>query len=155
MVLLICNIFLLLTDGIETCVDEAEWHTAPVEAAAQAFAAGYQVYTVGFGSLVSRTTLDNMAEAGGSTQSYQAGDFAALVDQLTAIVESTTVEVCDLQDNDCDGVVDEGIMPQLCDTQCGLGEIICVEGQLSECTPQMTVRETCNGLDDDCDGYTD
>jgi hypothetical protein len=149
------NILVLLTDGIETCVPEDQWTTAPVAATEQAFAAGYQVYTIGLGSLVNRTMLRNMAQAGGTDRDYSAEDFATLVTALTEIVESTTREECDLLDNDCDGLVDEGIMPLACDTQCGLGEILCVEGQLSECRPTMSVEEQCDGNDNDCDGYID
>ncbi|MEZ4465894.1 MAG: MopE-related protein [bacterium] len=45
-------------------------------------------------------------------------------------------EACDLQDDDCDGAVDEGVR-----TQCG------------ECGPEP--KEDCDGDDDDCDGTID
>ncbi len=45
-------------------------------------------------------------------------------------------ETCDMLDNDCNGVIDNGVL-----NACGV------------CGP--TPIETCNGLDDDCDGQTD
>jgi hypothetical protein len=71
-----------------------------------------------------------------------------------------TSEVCDNLDNDCDGTIDNGTdLP----TTCGVGACIdtgviaCVGGvpQPDTCTPGTPTAETCNDIDDNCDGFTD
>jgi hypothetical protein len=79
-------------------------------------------------------------------------------------------EVCDLQDNDCNGQVDDGLDavpcytgPYGCNLQTGLcigactfGTKACVAGEFGACTGQIVpTAEVCNGLDDDCDGQID
>jgi hypothetical protein len=66
-------------------------------------------------------------------------------------------EACDGQDNDCDGLVDE----ELGSTTCGLGVCVhaqpnCMAGQPQTCNPEQGMQqETCDGLDNDCDGQAD
>jgi len=59
-------------------------------------------------------------------------------------------EVCDDQDNDCDGVIDED------DDQDGDGWATCA-GDCDDLDPARRPQapETCNGVDDDCDGWID
>ncbi|MEO1270285.1 MAG: MopE-related protein, partial [Myxococcota bacterium] len=72
-----------------------------------------------------------------------------------------TEEVCNGLDDNCDGVVDDGnpeggfgcITDEL--GVCALGEVQCVEGELVCATLRTPMPETCNGLDDDCDGMID
>jgi hypothetical protein len=68
------------------------------------------------------------------------------------------VEVCDGQDNDCDGKVDtaaNGTPLELqCTGNCGLGSQVCSFGQLGPCSSNGTA-EICNSLDDDCNGVVD
>jgi formylglycine-generating enzyme required for sulfatase activity len=71
----------------------------------------------------------------------------------------TGSEVCDGKDNDCDGAVDEGTLPEigdLCTEQRGecQGAIKqCVSGTI-RCS-KVPVAEICNLKDDDCDGVID
>ena len=64
-------------------------------------------------------------------------------------------EECNLQDDDCDGEVDED-WPQECFTACGDGTIDCVNGMLGQCSAGMPSDEVCDdSIDNDCDGFTD
>ncbi len=67
-------------------------------------------------------------------------------------------ETCNLEDDDCDGDVDEELAGLPCEasnefgTCQGLSD--CVDGETS-CDAAEPTGETCNGLDDDCDGDID
>ena len=72
------------------------------------------------------------------------------------------VEICNGLDDDCDGLTDEDPVGvgEPCDgdddDSCKGGSVLCVDGSptCSE-SPGAGVVEICNGLDDDCDGFTD
>ncbi|MEE2643382.1 MAG: prenyltransferase/squalene oxidase repeat-containing protein [Myxococcota bacterium] len=80
--------------------------------------------------------------------------------------EDGVPEFCDGEDNDCDGVVDEGQGDLGIDCQtgepgvCSAGRMRCVAGEIS-CVPNIDVEvqreaaERCNEEDDDCDGRVD
>lgn len=70
---------------------------------------------------------------------------------------SNVAEICDGEDNDCDGSVDEDFGL----TTCGLGVCEhtianCLAGKVQTCDPlQGAEPEVCDGTDNDCDGATD
>ena len=70
-------------------------------------------------------------------------------------------EMCNGQDDDCDGLVDEGNPGggAGCSTGgqgiCAAGVMICQSGGVTCVANNQPATEVCNGLDDDCDGATD
>jgi hypothetical protein len=81
-----------------------------------------------------------------------------------AVPLEPTPEVCDAKDNDCDGVVDNNPagVGVVCMTGlpgvCATGMTTCSAAGMVDCTPDVqpgTTMETCNDLDDDCDGSSD
>jgi hypothetical protein len=79
-------------------------------------------------------------------------------------------ETCDRKDNDCDGVTDNGLLylglpiGAVCKGYgaCGTGKVECsLNKPVATCssnadgTKPGVKSESCNGLDDDCDGHTD
>jgi len=68
-------------------------------------------------------------------------------------------EVCDNNDNDCDGTTDEDVTPRVCGTtlgECILGTEACSMGTWGTCTEDPSgTSESCDGLDNDCDGSFD
>ncbi|MGH7789201.1 MAG: N,N-dimethylformamidase beta subunit family domain-containing protein [Candidatus Binatia bacterium] len=70
-----------------------------------------------------------------------------------------SAELCNSVDDDCDGVVDDGTSGGACSTgqlgACGAGTSLCVGGS-PMCQQNVPASaETCNNVDDDCDGSTD
>jgi hypothetical protein len=92
-----------------------------------------------------------------------AGVFACSNGSVTCV--STTPpapEVCDGKDNDCNGTVDDGTLPEVgfaCGSSqvgaCKFGTTSCTSGAIT-CNGAVGPKtETCNGVDDDCDGVVD
>jgi len=77
----------------------------------------------------------------------------------------TVPEICDGQDNDCDGETDEDFADVLgtpCDgpdtDQCQNGTFSCApDGTATACDNEspVNIQEVCDGVDNDCDGETD
>jgi hypothetical protein len=70
-----------------------------------------------------------------------------------------TDEQCNGKDDDCDGTIDEEITLGSCTMAgqgaCATGELRCEHGAPSCVAKSEPAPETCNGLDDDCDGQVD
>jgi len=86
----------------------------------------------------------------GTFAGLQAGEDNCRVDDLT----------CNAWDDDCDGTLDEDFASE--PTGCGVGECVsagvtsCVAGVVADsCVPGSPVAETCDGLDNDCNGVPD
>jgi hypothetical protein len=151
----------LVTDGQETCGGN------PVTAADRLLDNNVRTYVIGFagrGGFVN--DMNDIAEAGGTGEAYFADSPEALSAALADIVARTAlVEVCDGDDDDCDGVIDNGFDKGPCDngllgTCFAQGTMICDGPTTTVCdAPQIQGRDEvplgCNGLDDDCDGVID
>jgi hypothetical protein len=70
-----------------------------------------------------------------------------------------TAEACDGRDNNCDGVIDNGVPPGgACGTtrgRCVAGTLQCSGGVMTCTGAVLPTAETCNTVDDDCDGTVD
>lgn len=112
--------------------------------------------------------IDDVAGLGTSCQDTnrkgkcQQGIWGCLNDKKTCLASHRpTPEVCDGQDSDCDGTVDN--IPELGKTcqhptkkgECVAGTWACLNNQKT-CVPIIVAKEeTCNGKDDNCDGIVD
>ncbi len=184
------NYIILITDGIQDCCNGGDYDDEPDCNSGQGYGTanyfvpeelaenrsdlvrlvgdlkkkGINTFVVGFGDGVDKTTLDQMAVAGGTNKDgcadgaagdcyYNAADKAALQRALAAITQITTSEVCDGLDNDCNGQVDDGINIA-CATDCGSGIKRCINGNYGECEVPVSA-EICDGHDNDCNGQVD
>lgn len=68
-------------------------------------------------------------------------------------------EICNGEDDDLDGIVDEGPddlpLTQSCDNLCGPGVETCNNGTFTGCTAPAPTAEVCDGIDNNCDGVVD
>jgi hypothetical protein len=125
----------LVTDGRETCLG------SPTNAAAALHADGADVYVIGFSGNPDffEDEMNAIAASGGTGQAYFVDDPVKLSAALADIVAKTVlVEICDNEDNDCDGIVDNGFQKGTCNNgQRGAcfraGEYVCVSETETEC----------------------
>ena len=77
---------------------------------------------------------------------------------LSPIAYPGAAEVCNAQDDDCDGDVDEVADLPSCEIANGfgvcVGQMACLKG-VFVCDGQTPLPEECNGVDDDCNGVAD
>ena len=72
----------------------------------------------------------------------------------TGPCEACEDEVCNGLDDDCDGEIDEELLPSVCINECGQGELLCVNGE-EVCYGEKPKEEICDYIDNDCDGEVD
>ncbi|MCC7537326.1 MAG: C-type lectin domain-containing protein, partial [Deltaproteobacteria bacterium] len=79
-------------------------------------------------------------------------------DDVDPLVHPTSAEVCNAADDDCDGIVDDGLecsgdATRPCVTRCGNPSVRrCSACRWGACEEPL---DACDGLDDDCDGTVD
>ncbi len=72
-------------------------------------------------------------------------------------VDGASPEICNAIDDDCDGETDEDLGTETCGQGACLHTVaVCKDGNTVACDPfEGALSETCNGIDDDCDGEVD
>jgi len=79
------------------------------------------------------------------------GDCKGDCDDLSAAIYPGAPEVCNGYDDNCNGMVDEGVRPTCGTGWCQRSAATCT----ATCVPGSPLVETCNAYDDDCDGVID
>lgn len=97
-------------------------------------------------------TMNCGSDVGACSYGQQSCTSGVWSDCENAVLPSA--EVCDGADNDCNGLVDDGLR-RSCQTLCGQGEELCIAGEWTFCTAATPTGEICDALDNDCDGEVD
>ncbi len=140
----------------------------PVKAVEDLFDAGIQTFVVGIGKSVDVATFNKMAIAGGrakepqgpgDTYYYHVESKFQLEDYLHESFGLAVGERCNSIDDDCNGEIDDDVVPITCEMECGgtqvIGHMYCnAAGELEPCQLPPEV-EYCNGKDDNCNGVVD
>jgi MYXO-CTERM domain-containing protein len=170
------NNVLLITDGWQWCDPyDAATRFLPVNSTTNLTNLNITTYVVGFGDSVDPLTLNKMTAAAKTKVSstcdpnndqysstynptkncyYQADNSATLLAALQKIAALVSAEKCDNVDNDCNGLVDDGLS-RSCSSACGTGTETCTAGVWGNCNAPQPQTETCDGVDNNCDGTTD
>ena len=140
----------LITDGWQWCAPyDIATRFAPVDAVERLTQAGITTFVVGFGEGVDPATLNQMAVMAGTERPdcdptgasvdspdpcyFQADSPNQLIEALTTVAQLVPEEeICDDEDNNCNGEVDEEL-EQSCANECGQGYQVCSSGAWSEC----------------------
>lgn len=115
-----------------------------------------RTFVVGLGSqdLIRPFQLKQFAIAGGTDDFFHALTPEDLKPFFDNISKQASKEICDGRDNDCDGVIDQGLERE-CKNDCGTGKEICHKGVWGPCDAPQPKPEICNGRDENCNGQVD
>ena len=102
-------------------------------------------------------------EAGFATVCYVENEIGRCEAERTCDVDcpapTPASEKCNGMDDDCNGDTDDGIGTLLCINTNEYGACAgvshCLDGAFDNCDAKEPEEESCNGVDDDCDGFTD
>ncbi len=151
----------LVTDSAQSAACAGD----PVAAATALRNAGVNTHVISLTpDAATRATHHAIASAGGTGAALpvsSAGELDAAFARIA--LDTILMERCNGSDDNCDGAVDEGFSAG---TSCSAGVGICKtlgtricagDGLSAPCSavPGSPQTEVCNGLDDDCDGFTD
>lgn len=123
----------LVVDGPDTCGGDA------VDMIKKLRSRGIDVWVMAFDTSTDVEWLNNLADLGehpltGAVKYRSLADSGALEYVMAEIEDATSEEICDGQDNDCDGFVDENLYRN-CALTCGGGYQGCVMGEWGPCVP--------------------